>query len=56
MQERVDCLEEAVDSLRIYEFVESIEELDIKEEDYKNEDNYYKEANEIMINENQDIG
>lgn len=55
MQERAECLEEVIDNLRIYEFVENIEELDINEDDYKNEDDYYKEANEIMINENQDI-
>lgn len=55
MQERVDCLEKEIDNLRIYEFVESIEELDINEEDFKREDDYYEEANKRMLEENQDI-
>lgn len=55
MQERVDCLEKEIDNLRIYEFVESIEELDINEEDFKSEDDYYEEANKRMLEENQNI-
>ncbi len=55
MQERADCLEKEIDNLRTYKFVESIEELDINEEDFKSEDDYYEEANKRMLEENQDI-